>query len=202
MIPSGNTSSKEVRLKSVLDMNETVINKNQAEIRSLHAELLQIRSELLSRKEEVSILKGELRGKERYFYQLKAERTELLNKLDSKCTEKHFPGSDESRLLEMYLSSRKETLKLVQYNNAMRDREISRLERKLETLQREMSSKSTSPSQSKPEVSAQASTFLENTLTPKALAKLQRHATKYVNNDQQRKARSNSAFGNSYVTNI
>ena len=191
---------KDVQLKKIIIMNERVIDRHQAEIKRLKAEIMQIRSEVLSKKDEAYILKNELRGTEKQIHALQAERRKLLNELAAATKGKRLPNIDEQILFEMHLSSRKETLKLMQYDNALRDREISRLERKLEAVQKEMSSKVASPSQSKPDVHSQTSTILENSLTPKALVKLQRHATKYSNQEHQRKVRSNSAFRKDYGT--
>lgn len=189
----------ELKLKRIVDMNEKVITKNEDRITALRAETLRVRGKLLSKTEEANILKSELRGKERYLYKLKGERRKLQSELEFNNEERRFPHWDESFVMEMYLASRKETLKLIQYDNALRDREIAKLERRLEALEREMSAKSAPQSQSKADASAPTGTFLENSLTPKALAKLQRHASKYSNQDNQRKARSNEVFRSSHL---
>ena len=191
---------KDLQLKDIIIMNERVIDRHQAEIKRLQAEIMQIRNEVLYRKEEAFLLKNELRGTEKQIHSLQAERRKLLNELAAATKGKRSQNVDERILLQMHLSSRKEALKLMQYDNALRDREISRLERKLEAVQNDMSSKVASPSQSKPDVHAQTPTILENSLTPKALAKLQRHAIKYSNQEHQRKVRSNSIFRNGYGT--
>ena len=193
---------KELELKRIVDTNEKIITKNEDDIKALRARILRVRGVLLSKAEEANILKSELRGKERYLYQLKAERRKLQSELESGNKERHFPHWDESLVMEMYLSSRRETAKLIQYDNALRDREIAKLERKLEALEREMSSKSVPQSQSKTDVPTPAATFLESSLTPRALAKLQRHASKYSNPEHQRKARSNEVFRRSHLPSI
>ena len=186
---------KESYLESIVTINEGAISKKNGEIKVLKTKIKQIRGELFALEEEAAVLKSDLRKKEQQISRLEDERCELLCDLETNKNRLSVnvglrPFIAENRLLQIYSRCEKEKLKLVKYDNAFKDREIAVLERKLDVLQSEQLSKTTS--QSKEEATSKQFTFLENALTPKALAKLQRHATKYGLQNRQKDIRSSS----------
>lgn len=180
---------EELKFQKVTKLNGEAISRNREEAERLQNKIKQIKMVLTLLNEEVVTLKNELQGKERRLTELVDERRKLVKNFQmTKC--EFGPLETERSHLEVYYMKQKETLRLMNFENGLKDREIAVLEKRVDSYLEEQTLKSAA-SQAKEETSGKKYWILESSLSPKAFAKLQKHASRYGYQHRQ-KERSRS----------
>lgn len=152
-------------LNSIVKEKEGIVAKNKLEIHELQKKIKAVKCELSSLKEIAAGLMFDLRGKEKVFVKLEREQEDLLSELAAKKTQvRTFKG--DNKPLELFYSKQKEKLKLMNYENSLKDREIAKLERKVDLYLEGQTTRSFG--------------FLESKLTRKAFGRIHKHAALYA----------------------
>ena len=145
-----------------------------------------VQLEVIALQKEASALKACLRNKESRVEELVEENQKLQKELEAK-HEKARTAEKEAKLLKILNSMEREKLRLVEFENTLKDRKLRHLERQVTVA----SVNAVFAATAGEEASTRRSPgVLETSLNPRSLAKLRKHAANYTNRQRNAETRT------------